>query len=948
MRTPFSTFSVVLAFIGTETSAATSHRVLQQDMYGTLVVGLNENIHVSGNNNRTVRRRAATKSGKVSSSVPVLTNEGEGEGEDNVVVVVPEEVATTTYNVEFEHGLIYQMNDVADSFFQEADGSSKAGKMTAKSGKAHVVIRAGATMSGGDIDLHGAEPGSFEDEFDDDDDEDDNGRHMEQEQEDLRVVYDTETEPTNEDVARHVAALRRHLGVSGTKTVVAVKVTSTAGTGTPTSYGWSTAQLSDFVFGTDGDEGNLKSQYEACSYGKLRIEHPANQNGTGLINGAIEIEVSNPVGDGDRAIRNAVTEAINARFEIAKPTDLADYWMYCLPPEVMGPTSIAYAHIDSWLSVYNNKWCNRLSAQMHEFGHNLNFAHSGEGEDAYADKTGYMGYSYREEDTPKMCFNAAKSWQTGWYADASMSMNLNTGECFIGKLYGINAYEPGNHSRTVLVKVTSGSSGDPENDHEYTFIDFNRREGINEGTREAADQVTVVRAAGGGTSYAHSKSLAELGYGESYMDEDPNGLHVQVLGIHLEESYADVMIGGHHCVAPPTTSPPTPTPPPMAMGCDEDNPDTESCCASSKTCDVGQGNCGSDDECLTGLVCGNNNCYSSFRWGPEGHNCCEPKPAPIVICDEHNPSIASSCCALSKTCDIGQGSCGSDDECLPVLRCGIDNCLSKYGWGPEGHDCCEPAHDPNALCDEHNNSTASSCCAFSKTCDVGQGDCDSHHDCLPGLLCGTDNCLSRYGWGSEGHDCCEPEPEPDALCNEYNPSTASSCCALNKMCDLGQGDCGSDDECLPGLVCGTNNCLTAFGWGPEGHNCCEPEPGPNDTCEDTNPAIGSMYYYYYSCCALSFSCGLGQGNCGSDDQCLPGLVCGTKNCLSDFGWGSEEKNCCEPDPDFVACETRNNACGPEVLCVGEGACCSQFGYCGTSTEHCGACCQNGDCLANIE
>ena len=272
-----------------------------------------------------------------------------------------------------------------------------------------------------------------------------------------------------------------------------------------------------------------------------------------------------------------------------------------------------------------------IADAQHEFGHNLNFAHSGEGEDAYADKTGYMGYSYREEDTPKMCFNAAKSWQTGWYADASMSMNLNTGECFIGKLYGINAYEPGNHSRTVLVKVTSGSSGDPENDHEYTFIDFNRREGINEGTREAADQVTVVRAAGGGTSYAHSKSLAELGYGESYMDEDPNGLHVQVLGIHLEESYADVMIGGHHCVAPPTTSPPTPTPPPMAMGCDEDNPDTESCCASSKICDVGQGNCGSDDECLTGLVCGNNNCYSTFGWGPEGHNCCEPKPVSELL-----------------------------------------------------------------------------------------------------------------------------------------------------------------------------------------------------------------------------------------------------------------------------------------------------------------------------
>lgn len=42
------------------------------------------------------------------------------------------------------------------------------------------------------------------------------------------------------------------------------------------------------------------------------------------------------------------------------------------------------------LSVYNNKWCTYLSGQVHEVGHNLGLAHSGEGTVAYGDQTGMM------------------------------------------------------------------------------------------------------------------------------------------------------------------------------------------------------------------------------------------------------------------------------------------------------------------------------------------------------------------------------------------------------------------------------------------------------------------------------------------------------------------------------------------------------------------------------
>ena len=62
--------------------------------------------------------------------------------------------------------------------------------------------------------------------------------------------------------------------------------------------------------------------------------------------------------------------------------------MVCEPDNTRNDGSttwVAYAYIDHWLSVYRGLWCIRPSAQMHEIGHNLNLAHSGEGNDPYDD-----------------------------------------------------------------------------------------------------------------------------------------------------------------------------------------------------------------------------------------------------------------------------------------------------------------------------------------------------------------------------------------------------------------------------------------------------------------------------------------------------------------------------------------------------------------------------------
>ena len=72
--------------------------------------------------------------------------------------------------------------------------------------------------------------------------------------------------------------------------------------------------------------------------------------------------------------------------------------MYCLPPGTL--SGIAYAFINSWMSVYSNEWCNYPSGQIHELGHNFGYAHSNEGTTNYDDRSGMMGYSYSKDEGP--------------------------------------------------------------------------------------------------------------------------------------------------------------------------------------------------------------------------------------------------------------------------------------------------------------------------------------------------------------------------------------------------------------------------------------------------------------------------------------------------------------------------------------------------------------------
>merc|ERR1711865_663740 len=121
-----------------------------------------------------------------------------------------------------------------------------------------------------------------------------------------------------------------------------------------------------------------------------------------------------------------------------------DLVAFCQPPN---GGWVAYAYVNSYASFFNGRWCNRPSAQLHEIAHNLNMGHS---------------------NGPKMCFNAPKSFQFGWYVNQQLSYdpllpsNIDTPKKLT--LNGVNEYKTnGAATNGKLINVRLVQDGDTYN-----------------------------------------------------------------------------------------------------------------------------------------------------------------------------------------------------------------------------------------------------------------------------------------------------------------------------------------------------------------------------------------------------------------------------------------------------------------------------------------------------
>jgi len=356
---------------------------------------------------------------------------------------------------------------------------------------------------------------------------------------------------------------RRRLQVTGNKLIVIIRAMAPDSETTS-----SEAVLKREILGIGGEDSvNLASQYKACSYGQLTFS-PSTLGNDGSHTVNIETTVT---GKSDSVIRGAmVTEANNdLGIQAALGNGSLQYVLLCIPPGTSGGW-IAYAYINSYLSVYNNRWCEYPSGLMHEIGHNLGLAHSGDGGNPYGDQSGMMGYSYNQDEGPAMCFNGAKSYQLGWFPTYSQEVESDNPFFWNGDLVGFVDKDSmvgcaqGDSNCDKLIFRLKPQSGD----NEY-YVQFNRQLGFNSGTKEGGNQVMVV-SRGRGTDYSPSLIQAKLNADNQYTISS-FGIHgsltITVQSITLNssgKSWADVTIK-YGTVSPvnPTTAPVEPTSAPV-------------------------------------------------------------------------------------------------------------------------------------------------------------------------------------------------------------------------------------------------------------------------------------------------------------------------------------------------------------------------------------------------
>eukprot|EP00956_Cyclotella_meneghiniana_P000243 scaffold308_cov52-Cyclotella_meneghiniana.AAC.2 len=226
--------------------------------------------------NSTLRGSTSSSGGNHHPSIHRFLEEDEARGTFVVAVIEytdkglypnsPEE----TMNIELENGLIYELVNVDPSWINGKGKSLESGRSKIKVGK-------GALLVGDKIDLQGRAP------------------------EEVQSLFDRNLEGLNN---------RKLASTTGTRSVLAVRVIASDG-----QYGFDEATLSDDVFGTFGDPVNLVSQYKACSFDQLNFVPAEDPQ---ISSGVVTISVDTSTTEGDDAVRNAVTSAINAKFGVSR------------------------------------------------------------------------------------------------------------------------------------------------------------------------------------------------------------------------------------------------------------------------------------------------------------------------------------------------------------------------------------------------------------------------------------------------------------------------------------------------------------------------------------------------------------------------------------------------------------------------------------------------------
>lgn len=272
--------------------------------------------------------------------------------------------------------------------------------------------------------------------------------------------------------------------------------------------------------GPEAVPNTFRSQFYQCSMGALDIQPATAQDGRGIVDGVVQVTVPVSI-DASCNILGTCQEEIIRRTEMALNQKLQhfDYVLFCLPTgaafgESGRTTWAAFAYRSGNTQFYQRGLCGILTTAMHETGHNIGFGHSNEDNTIRQDKSGNMGSGIIAVNGPVACWNGQKFSKSGWLWDRHHMVNVmpTTAGVWTGRLVAfVDHSEPSlRDTDCTLIRVVLPADMD-------LYVLYNRAKKFNVGTREKADQVTVVQADLDDTSVSHM--LAGLDAGQSHYVE---------------------------------------------------------------------------------------------------------------------------------------------------------------------------------------------------------------------------------------------------------------------------------------------------------------------------------------------------------------------------------------------------------------------------------------------
>jgi hypothetical protein len=210
---------------------------------------------------------------------------------------------------------------------------------------------------------------------------------------------------------------RRRLGgikFEGDKKILLVRVTDVDGRAVSSSA----RTISDKFFGTYGDTMTVRSGFEDCSFGKLKLTYDYGTTKYDSVlsaPGVIDVEIGIKLTTSPQLsiIQAAATAAMN-KMNVGFPGPFA-HIIFILEDCYTSDDQCnfaAYGYVNHWLlATIGDNW-KYPAVIMHEMGHNLNMGHSGGLDGAtYTDHTCLMGNPLFEDDVGRMCFNPVKNHQ---------------------------------------------------------------------------------------------------------------------------------------------------------------------------------------------------------------------------------------------------------------------------------------------------------------------------------------------------------------------------------------------------------------------------------------------------------------------------------------------------------------------------------------------------------